>query len=112
MKDERFRNVSTTWVFWVISDDLGDYAQQRIKDSTGLIYEKDNVSIFVKTWGQVLDDNRARLQFFHEKLEYQADKEASLKHLQERYDEFLKGVLTESEQEDASNEPEPDVKVA
>lgn len=98
MKDERFRNVNTTWVFWAISDDLGDYAAQRISDSSGLIYTKGNVSIYVKTWAQVLDENRARLQFFQERLEYQADRESSLKHLQERYDEFLKGVQTEEEQ--------------
>lgn len=110
MKDERFRNVDTTWVFWAISDDLGDYATQRISDSSGLIYTKANVSIYVKTWGQVLDENRSRLQFFQERLEYQADRESSLKHLQERYDEFLKGVLTEDEQPEASDvEPEANV---
>ena len=98
MKDERFRNVDTIWVFWAISDDLGDYATQRISDSSGLIYTKSNVSIYVKTWAQVLDENRSRLQFFQERLEYQADRESSLKHLQDRYDEFLKGVLTEDEQ--------------
>ena len=38
---------------------------------------------------QVLDE--ARLWFFQERLEFQADRESSLKHLQERYDEFLKG---------------------
>lgn len=108
MKDERFRNVNTTWVFWVISDDLGDYAMQRISDSTGLIYTKGNVSIYVKTWAQVLDENRARLQFFQERLEYQADRESSLKHLQDRYDEFLKGVLTEEEQVEAETVAEED----
>jgi hypothetical protein len=101
MKDERFRNVNTNWIFWAISDDLGDYATQRISDSSGLIYTKGNVSIFVKTWAQVLDENRARLQFFQERLEFQADRESSLKHLQERYDEFLKGVMTDAEQAEA-----------
>jgi hypothetical protein len=77
MKDERFRNVKTTWVFWVISDDYGDYAEYRMKKSTGnsgKIHEADNVSIWVKTWSQVLDENRARMQFFQERLEYEADK--------------------------------------
>ncbi len=94
-KDERFRGVNTTWVFWAISDDYGDYASQRMTDSSGLIYKKDNAAIYVKTWAQVIDQNRARLQFFQERLEYQADKGTSLKHLQERYAQFLQGVLTE-----------------
>lgn len=97
VKDERFRSVNTTWVFYVIGDDYGDFAEQRILDPMGLIYEKDNVKIYVKTWAQILDENRARLQFFQEQLEYQADKGAALKHLQEHYAEFLEGVLTDEQ---------------
>jgi hypothetical protein len=95
--DERFRNVNTTWDFWVISDDYGDYAAKRMLRSDGLIYQRGNISIYVKTWGQVLESNRARLQFFQEHLEYQADKGASLKHLQEHYAKFIQGVLTPDE---------------
>lgn len=101
MKDERFRGVNTTWTFWAISDDYGDYAAARITDESGLIHTKDNLSIYVKTWAQVLDENRARLQFFQERLEYQADKGASLKHLQDTYAKFLQGVLTEEKGEEA-----------
>lgn len=96
-KDERFRSVNTTWVFWVISDDYGDYAGERMINNNGLIHEKDNVQIYVKTWAQVLDENRACLQFFQERLEYQADKGASLKHLQDHYAKFLSGVLVQDE---------------
>lgn len=95
MKDQRFKRGNPTWVFWVISDDYGPYAEYRIKNSDGKIHEAENVSIWVKTWGQVLDDNRARLQFFQERLEYEADKGASLEFLQERYSQFLQGVLVE-----------------
>ena len=93
--DERFRNVNTTWVFWVISDDYGKYAKQRMINSTGIIYDKESASIYVKAWGEVLDENRSRLQFFQERLEYQADKGSSLKYLQEHYNKFLKGVLSD-----------------
>ena len=97
IEDERFRNVNTTWIFWAISDDYGAHAAHRITENNGLIYEKENASIYVKTWSQVLDENRARLQFFQERLEYQADKGASLKHLQEHYAKFLRGVLSEDD---------------
>ena len=102
MKDERFRGVNTSWVFWVVSDDYGDYAAGRM-DSNGLIHSKDNNSIFVKTWAQILDENRARLQFFQERLEYQADKGSSLKHLQEHYSKFLVGVLDEEKPRNADS---------
>jgi hypothetical protein len=108
MKDERFRSVKTTWVFWVISDDYGDYAEYRMKKSTGnngKIHEAENVSIWVKTWSQVLDENRARMQFFQERLEYEADKGASLKHLQEHYAKFLQGVFVEETAEPPEEPP-------
>jgi hypothetical protein len=103
-RDERFRNVSTTWTFYAISDNFGPYAEERMQDSSGVIHAKGNITIYVKTWGQVLDENRARLQFFQEKLEYQADREASLQHLQDHYAEFLKGVLAEETQEAGTSE--------
>ena len=109
MEDERFRNVNTTWVFWAISDDYGDFAEHRILDSSGLILNKNNLSIYVKTWAQVIDENRARLQFFQEKLEYQADKEASVKFLQSHYDKFLQGVLSEEMSDDVEVEGENDL---
>lgn len=115
MKDERFKGVNTTWAFWAISDDYGDYAEYRMKKSTGnggKIHEADNVTIWVKTWAQVLDENRARMQFFQERLEYEADKGASLKHLQEHYAKFLQGVFVEESAEtlnvDDAETPEPE----
>ena len=107
MKDERFKSVKTTWVFWAISDDYGDYAGHRMNQrngNNGKIYEADNATIWVKTWGQVLDENRARMQFFQEQLEYEADKGESLKHLQENYAQFLKGVLVEESAEITSED--------
>jgi hypothetical protein len=99
-KDERFRSVNTSWVFWAISDDFGDYAAHRMTERDGTIHNKGNLTICVKTWAQVLDENRARLQFFQERLEYEADKGASLKHLQERYSQFLEGVIVEESVEE------------
>ncbi len=93
--DERFRNVDVKWMFWVISDDIGPVGKFRIGENstTGLIHKSPNVSIYIKTWAQVLDDNRARMQFFQERLEFKVDKGEALKHLQERYATYLEGVL-------------------
>ncbi|MCY1266704.1 Histidine kinase-, DNA gyrase B-, and HSP90-like ATPase [compost metagenome] len=107
MNDPRFKQVGTTWVFWIISDELAPYTEHRVLDAAGLIHAKDNVSIYAKTWAQVLDENRARLKFFQDKLEVQVDKASSLKYLQERYAAYLEGVFEEVadvEVEDASSE--------
>jgi hypothetical protein len=55
----------------------------------------------VKTWGEVLEENNARLQFVKEKLEHRVDDGQALAYLQERRREFLEGILTEGEVEDA-----------
>jgi hypothetical protein len=106
MSDERFKNVDTVWAFWVISDDYGDYAKYRMINTNGVIKEAENISIWIKTWAQVLDENRARLQFFQERLEYQADKDTSIQYLQEHYAKFLQGVIVENPAEDDTEEKE------
>lgn len=93
MEDERFRNVDVQWKFWVVSDELGAVARFRIGRGDGDIVRHDNVAVYLKTWAQVIDENRARLQFFQEKLAYQVDREASIKHLRTHYGKYLRGVL-------------------
>ncbi len=73
----------------------------------GKIHEAENVTIWVKTWAQVLDENRARMQFFQERLEYEADKGASLKHLQDRYAKFLQGVFVEGDESTTAGDASP-----
>ena len=103
--DERFRSVKdVTWTFWAISDEVDRYADYRMSD-TGVISAKYNITVGIKTWGQVIEENKARLQFFQEKLEHQVDDETALMHLQERYQSFLAGVVSE-EKSDAANEKE------
>lgn len=108
MNDPRFKQVGTTWVFWVISDELAPYTEHRVLDDAGLIHTKENLSIYAKTWAQVLDENRARLKFFQDKLEVQVDRDASLKYLQERYAAHLEGVF---EEDDTDKEVEAEIDV-
>ena len=58
----------------------------------------------IKTWGQIIEENKARLQFFQEKLEHQVDDETALKHLQARYQRFLAGVVADDQSEAVSEE--------
>ena len=101
--DERFRSVNgVKWTFWAISDDMDAYGDYRMGES-GVISSKANITVGIKTWGQIIEENKARLQFFQEKLEHQVDDETALKHLQEKYQKFLSGVVSE-EGSEAQNE--------
>lgn len=105
--DPRFRtSTGVKWTFWVLSDDLDKYAAFRIKEG-GIIEQKGNITIGIKTWGQIIEENKARLQFFQEKLEHQVDQGTALQYLRDKYEAFLTGVVTEEaeEKEDDAESP-------
>ncbi|WP_420978315.1 histidine kinase [Burkholderia gladioli] len=93
MRDRRFSMVKVDWHFRVIGDELAPYAQALAQDHTGLIHAKANLTIQVKTWAQIIDENRARLQFFLDKFDSQVDRAASLGYLRHRYAGYLESVV-------------------
>lgn len=107
-RDERFRGLRTRWTFWVVSNDMDEYAEEKANQANlppGVTHQsKDRmVTVYAKTWSQIIEENKLRLDFFKEKLEHTADRGTSLKYLQETYEAYLKGVLQEEEgaEEDA-----------
>jgi hypothetical protein len=65
-----------------------------------------NVKVGIKTWGELIEENRARLQFFQETLQHTADESAANRHLQEKHSRFLEGVIVEDD-ESVSTADEP-----
>ncbi|EGG94209.1 putative DNA mismatch repair protein [gamma proteobacterium IMCC1989] len=98
--DERFKHLKTKWNFWVISNDLKPFAEMELKqDKTGkgIIYEIDNLTIYVKTWGELIQECKHRLEFVRDQLDINIDKTDGLKYLQESYSEYTKGVILTEE---------------
>ena len=94
--DDAFKDTNTRWMWWGIANDLGASvrreANQRDRPE-GVAYQSDNATLTVRTWGQVIRDARARLNFFKDKLEYEANRSSAVKHLQDVYDRYLPDVL-------------------
>lgn len=107
-KDPRFHRVAgVRWHFWLISDEYDEYVEERIMGGPDplrrLISKTATAAIGIKTWGEILDENRSRLQFVQEKLEHNADEGQALSYLQEKHREFLEGVIiSESADEEAA----------
>lgn len=98
--DERFKYLKTKWSFWVISNDLKPYAEMELKqDKTGrgIIYDTENLTIFVKTWGTLIQECKHRLEFVREQLDLNIDNSDGLKYLQESYSEYTKDVILEED---------------
>jgi Histidine kinase-, DNA gyrase B-, and HSP90-like ATPase len=105
--DERFNTVpGLRWHFWIVSNAYDDYTRSEIEGGPDaerrLISRRKNSSVGIKTWGEIITENRARLQFFQEHLRHSADESAAIKYLQERHSQFLEGVI---EVDDEAQEP-------
>lgn len=93
--DERFRTgLPTRWTFWAVSNDIDDYAGKMASQShlpPGQIFSSDNprVSIWVKTWAQILTDNESRLRFYQQSLDYRASQSTAVGYLREKYKQYL-----------------------
>jgi hypothetical protein len=61
-----------------------------------------NVTVGIKTWGELIEENRARLQFFQEHLQHTTDESSAIRFLQEKHSKFLEGVFLEGEEEGAA----------
>jgi hypothetical protein len=108
-EDDRFSTLAgLKWHFWLVSDSYNSQVTARIKNGPDpqrrLIQKGDRVQIGVKTWGEIIEENNARLQFIKEKLEHRVDDGQALAHLQEKHREFLEGVIVQDEQQEAASD--------
>jgi hypothetical protein len=109
-RDPRYHRVpGVRWHFWLVSDEYDDFVKSEIDSGPDsdrrLVNRGPNFSVGVKTWGEILDENNARLQFVKQALEHNADDGQALAFLEERHREFLEGVIVEDDAE-ADEEPE------
>ncbi len=72
-------------------DEFGRTEANQTNRPRGVIWQLDNPSITVwaKTWSEVLHANQQRLRLFQDKLELNADKDSSLQFLKETYSNVL-----------------------
>ena len=63
----------------------------------GVIFPSDDASITVwaKTWSEILNDARARLTFFSQQLDYQADSDSELEYLRSAHAKYIPDDLAE-----------------
>lgn len=102
--DSRFKSVPAKWVFWAVSSELDMYAERRTNQSNlprGVVFQSadPDITIWVKTWSQLINDCRSRLRFFAEKLSYAPDRDSSLEHLKVTYGKYLADLFAEEPSE-------------
>lgn len=108
-RDPRFNTVDgVRWHFWLVSDEYNEEVEARIDGGPDprrrLITKRARVSVGIKTWSEIIEDNLARLQFVKEALEHKVDDGQALAYLQERHKELLEGVIVEGDGNDEDGE--------
>jgi hypothetical protein len=80
-------------------DAFGKNESNQANRPAGLIYQSEDrqITIWAKTWSEVLHSNRQRLRLFQSCLEINADNDRSLQFLKDTYASVL-GSVEESEE--------------
>ncbi len=100
-KDARFHQKRTKWTFLVVANEMDDHAQLKARQKDrpeGLVFDNDslNVTVWAKSWAEILNDARARLQFFSQQLDYQADSDSELAYLRKAHAKYIPDNLAET----------------
>lgn len=99
-EDERFKDTSTRWEFWVIAKDMKADVRRRSEQANrpkGILYQdaSQRITVWAKTWAQVIEDAHTRMRFFQNELGYTPDRDASLDHLKKVYAKHLGELFSE-----------------
>ena len=98
-KDERFKNLKVRWTFMAISNELDEHAERKANQRDrpkGLVYDdqEHNIKVWIKTWSEIINDAKVRLQFVNKQLCYEADRESSMSYLRETHEKFIPTIAT------------------
>lgn len=101
-QDERFKDTKTRWIFWAISNEMTEEARREARQRNrpeGLVYDDEELRITVwsKTWGQLLQECKARLNFFKQQLDYAANRASALNYLKKAHEKYIP-TATKAEQ--------------
>lgn len=91
--DRRFPKEDTKWTFLLITKDIKDDVEFELEQENrkyGHIVEKDNIDVYVLTWGHIFNEAKTRYEFIKEKLNLNLeDNDKNMEYLKEKYQEYL-----------------------
>jgi hypothetical protein len=95
-KDGRFAvREGVVWRYWVISDtldEMGKWEAEKDQTGRGIIRDTPKSKIYIRTWDQLIEENKAKYQFIQERLNFSANDERAMSYLRSEYSALLDGV--------------------
>lgn len=122
--DDRFQNVRTNWSFWAVSTSMDKYAQLKAQMEglpRGVVYQSKadaernyNMTIWAKSWSEIIEQCSTRLKFFQERLNYNASQSSGKQFLRDTYSKFIPNLEKDAKvaEETAAKEAHIDAETA
>lgn len=107
--DERFHSIpKVKWIVWAVSNELTDEGRRKVTQINrpfGLYADNENpsVQVWAMPWSRIINDCRARLQFYKEKLEYTATDETAMGLLRKAHEKYLPECFAEEKPSKSSS---------
>lgn len=93
-RDDRFNRTTTEWEFWAVSNRVTEQVEWEMQDKTqGILHQAEGIAVRIKTWGEILEECRARLTFFQQRLSYIPDDADGIAYLRSIYEQYLPKTL-------------------
>lgn len=92
--DGRFNTSKCNWEFVLLGNELDEFAESQGDTDVwpqGCVSDRNGVRIWVKRWADVLNDARARHEFFREQLKIEVSHTQGLASLKERHAHLFEG---------------------
>ncbi|HUQ35447.1 MAG TPA: ATP-binding protein [Aestuariivirga sp.] len=94
MRNPRFEKTAVRWSFWLVGVELAPDLEERANSGDREpgcthVFKNGRGKIWVKTWGQILQDSLDRLEFVREKLNFAITEQDAIGVLERVYPEFV-----------------------
>jgi hypothetical protein len=94
--------VETHWSFWLISNDMTPYGHHEASQTNrprGLLFEHEDphIRIWGRTWGQIIEECKQRLQFVQEALVYTSTRDTAIDYLRAQHERLLPPSLLDGD---------------
>lgn len=91
-KDERFDKSKTKWIFIAVSNELDDSVENDVNQLNrpkGLALDTPNHSVWIYTWGEIINQAKSKYTFFSDQLKYKATRDSATEYLKKVHGQFI-----------------------
>lgn len=112
-RDPRFASSTTEWDFWLVTGEIDDVVRQEANQKNrerGVVFEPDlpdapgaKVRVWVRDWGQIIDDAKRRLDYFQKSLQHDPSLDDARDYLRRNHGDVIpEGLLVDHTRDDSA----------